>query len=82
MTGKRFKWAKNLETAEGPRLSLAAYAQKHRIDVHLLRAGSLHCGYSRLNQQSKPRNHRRGKIVILQSKAILINPTGAQRLAT
>ncbi len=36
MTGKRFKWATHLEAAEGSGLSLAAYAQKHRIDVHRL----------------------------------------------
>ncbi|MEN9396578.1 MAG: hypothetical protein RLZ81_1108 [Pseudomonadota bacterium] len=36
MTGKGFKWATHLEAAEGSGLSLAAYAQKHRIDVHRL----------------------------------------------
>lgn len=36
MTGKRFKWATHLEAAEGSGLSLAGYAQKHRIDVHRL----------------------------------------------
>jgi hypothetical protein len=36
MTGKRFKWATHLEAAEGSGLSLAAYAKKHRIDVHRL----------------------------------------------
>lgn len=36
MTGKRFKWAAHLEAAEGSGLSLVAYAQKHRIDVHRL----------------------------------------------
>ncbi len=33
---KRFKWATHLEAAEGSGLSLAAYAQKHRIDVRRL----------------------------------------------
>ena len=36
MAGKRLKWATHLEAAEGSGLSLAAYAQKHRIDVHRL----------------------------------------------
>lgn len=36
MTGTRFKWATHLEAAEGSGLRLAAYAQKHRIDVHRL----------------------------------------------
>ena len=36
MTGKRFKWATHLEAAEGSGLSLAAYAQKHRLNVHRL----------------------------------------------
>ena len=36
MTGKRFKWATHLEAAECSGLSLAAYAQKHRINVHRL----------------------------------------------
>ena len=36
MAIERFKWAKHLETAEASGLSLAAYAQKHRIDVHRL----------------------------------------------
>lgn len=36
MTGKRFKWTTHLEAAEGSGLSLAAYAQKHGIDVRRL----------------------------------------------
>ncbi len=36
MAGKRSKWATHLKKAEASGLSLAAYAQKHRIDVHRL----------------------------------------------
>ena len=36
MASKRFKWATHLEAAEASGLSLAAYAQKHRIEVHRL----------------------------------------------
>jgi len=36
MAGKISKWATHLKAAEACGLSLAAYAQKHRIDVHRL----------------------------------------------
>ena len=36
MSGKRTKWANHLKAAEASGLSLAAYATKHRIDVHRL----------------------------------------------
>ncbi len=36
MTGKRSKWTAHLEAAEGCGLSVAAYAQKHGIDVRRL----------------------------------------------
>ena len=36
MIGKGFKWKTHLEAAEGSGLSLAGYAQKHRIDVRRL----------------------------------------------